>query len=182
MWFLLPAVLGIWLIGVQHPLDPHARGLTPIVEALAAAVLWALGTVLGRFLSRKLTFEHILAVRFAFGLVASAIALPLVGAKAYAGVHDSLWILYLAIVTGLLALALYYYGLKRTPATLASLAELAFPVTAGLVGIYAFNSNLRWTQWVGVAITVAVVSLLPVRRSRETVAVAPADAPLAAAA
>jgi DME family drug/metabolite transporter len=182
MWFLVPAVLGIWLIGVQHPLDPHARGLTPIVEALAAAVLWALGTVLGRFLSRKLTFEQILAIRFAFGLVASAIALPLVGAKAYAGVHDSLWILYLAIVTGLLALALYYYGLKRTPATLASLAELAFPVTAGLVGIYAFNSNLRWTQWIGVAITVAVVSLLPVRRSRQTVKVAPADAPLAAAA
>jgi drug/metabolite transporter (DMT)-like permease len=181
IWFLLPALLGIWLIGVQHPLDPQARGLTPIVEALAAAVLWAFGTVLGRFLSRKLTFEHILATRFAFGLVASAIALPLVGAKAYAGVHDSLWILYLAVVTGLLALALYYYGLKRTPATMASLAELAFPVTAGLVGIYAFNANLRWTQWIGVGITVAVVSLLPVRRSRQAVTVAPADAHLAAA-
>jgi hypothetical protein len=31
-----------------------------------------------------------------------------------------------------------------------------------------FNSNLRWTQWIGVAITVAVVSLLPLRR-REVV-------------
>jgi drug/metabolite transporter, DME family len=180
-WFLVPALLGIWLIGVQHPLDPHARGLTPIVEALGAAVLWGLGTVLGRFLSRELTFEHIVTVRFAFGLVASAIALPIVGAKAYAGAHDSLWILYLAVVTGLLALALYYVGLKRTPATLASLAELAFPVTAGLVGIYAFNSNLRWTQWIGVAITVGVVSLLPIRRRREIVAVAPPDSRLASA-
>jgi drug/metabolite transporter (DMT)-like permease len=173
-WFLVPALLGIWLIGVQHPLDPHARGLTPILEALGAAVLWGLG-------SRKLTFEQIVTVRFAFGLVASAIALPLVGAKAYAGVHDSLWILYLAIVTGLLALALYYYGLQRTPATLASLAELAYPVTASLIGIYAFNSNLRWTQWVGVAIVIAVVGLLPVRR-REVVTVPPADAGLASAA
>lgn len=180
-WFLVPALLGIWLIGVQHPLGPHAHGLAPIVESLGAAVLWGLGTVLGRFLSRELSFEHIVTVRFAFGLVASAIALPIVGAKTYAGVHDSIWILYLAIVTGLLALAFYYVGLQRTPATLASLAELAYPVTAGLVGIYAFNSNLRWTQWLGVALTVGVVSLLPVRRRREVVAVPP-DTRLASAA
>jgi len=180
-WFLVPALLGIWLIGVQHPLDPHAHGLAPIVESLGAAVLWGLGTVLGRFLSRELSFEHIVTVRFAFGLVASAIALPIVGAKTYAGVHDTIWILYLAIVTGLLALALYYVGLQRTPATLASLAELAYPVTAGLVGIYAFNSNLRWTQWLGVALTVGVVSLLPVRRRREVVAVPPPHDHLASA-
>ena len=70
----------------------------------------------------------------------------------------------LALVTGLLALGLYYYGLQRTPALLASLGELAFPVTAALVGIYVFDSSLRWTQWLGVAITVGVISLLPVRR------------------
>jgi DME family drug/metabolite transporter len=177
-WFLLPALLGIWLIGVQHPLDPHAHGITPILESLAAAVLWGMGTVLGRFLSRELSFEHIVTVRFAFGLVASAIALPLVGAKAYAGAHDSLWILYLAVVTGLLALALYYVGLKRTPATLASIAELAYPLTAALIGIYAFDSNLRWTQWIGVAIVIGVVSLLPVQRRRSVVQVQAADARL----
>jgi drug/metabolite transporter, DME family len=177
-WFLLPAILGIWLIGVQHPLDPHAHGITPILESLAAAVLWGMGTVLGRFLSRELSFEHIVTVRFAFGLVASAIALPLVGAKAYAGAHDSLWILYLAVVTGLLALALYYVGLKRTPATLASIAELAYPLTAALIGIYAFDSNLRWTQWIGVAIVIGVVSLLPVQRRRSVVQVQAADARL----
>jgi drug/metabolite transporter, DME family len=177
-WFLLPALLGIWLIGVQHPLDPHAHGITPILESLAAAVLWGMGTVLGRFLSRELSFEHIVTVRFAFGLVASAIALPLVGAKAYAGAHDSLWILYLAVVTGLLALALYYVGLKRTPATLASIAELAYPLSAALIGIYAFDSNLRWTQWIGVAIVIGVVSLLPVQRRRSVVQVQAADARL----
>jgi drug/metabolite transporter, DME family len=141
-------------------------------------VLWGMGTVLGRFLSRELSFEHIVTVRFAFGLVASAIALPLVGAKAYAGAHDSLWILYLAVVTGLLALALYYVGLKRTPATLASIAELAYPLTAALIGIYAFDSNLRWTQWIGVAIVIGVVSLLPVQRRRSVVQVQAADARL----
>jgi len=163
-WFLLPALAGIWLIALQHPLAPHAKGLTPIVESLGAAALWGMGTVLGRYLSRRLEFQQVSTVRFAFGLIASAAALPIVGDKAFASVHDSLYIALLAVVTGFIALGLYYYGLRRTPALLAALGELAFPVTAALIGIYVFNSNLRWTQWIGVAITVAVVSLLPLRR------------------
>ena len=181
-WFLLPALAGIWLIALKHPLAPHARGLTPIVESLGAAALWGLGTVFGRFLSRKLAFEHVTTVRFAFGLIASAAALPSVGAKAFASWHDSGWIALLALVTGLAALGLYYYGLQRTPAVLATIGELAFPVTATLVGIYVFNDTLRWTQWLGVAIVVAVVSLLPTRRREEVVAVPPGDARLTPAA
>jgi drug/metabolite transporter, DME family len=96
--------------------------------------------------------------------------------KAYAGAHDSLWIAYLAVVTGLVALALYYFGLKRTPAVLASLAELTYPAIAVIAGIYAYNSHLRWTQWVGVALIIAVVSLLPVQRRRKMVVLPPAAA------
>jgi drug/metabolite transporter (DMT)-like permease len=179
-WFLLPALAGIWLIALVHPLAPHARGLTPIAESLGAAVLWGMGTVLGRYLTRKLEFQQVSTVRFAFGLIASAAALPIVGDKAFSSVHDSLWIALLALVTGFLALGLYYYGLRRTPALLAALGELAFPVTAALVGIYVFSSNLRWTQWIGVGIVVAVVTLLPARR-REIVK-APALASAAASA
>jgi drug/metabolite transporter (DMT)-like permease len=179
-WFLLPALLGFWLVNQAHPLAPTAKGLVPIVEALSAAVLWGLGTVLGRYLSRELSFEHVLTLRFFFGLIASVVALPVMGAKAYAGAHDSLWIAYLAVVTGLVALALYYYGLKRTPAVMASIAELTYPAIAVIAGIYAYNSHLRWTQWLGVATIITVVSLLPVRRRREIVRVP--DARLASAA
>jgi DME family drug/metabolite transporter len=175
-WFLLPALAGLWLIALPHPLDPHARGLTPIMETLAAAALWGLGTVFGRFLGRRLAFEQVTTVRFAFGLVASACALPIVGASAFSNAHDSFWIAVLALVTGLFALGLYYYGLRRTPALLAALGELAFPVTAALVGIYVFDSSLRWTQWLGVALTVGVISLLPVRR-RDLVRLPPRPEP-----
>ena len=43
---------------------------------------------------------------------------------------------------------------------LASIAELAYPVTAVIVGYVAFDATLRWTQWLGVILTVGVVSLL----------------------
>ena len=163
-WFILPALAGIWLIALPHPLEPHAHGLVPIAETLAAATLWGMGTVLGRYLGRRLAFEHVSTVRFAFGLVAAACALPIVGAKAFASAHDSGWIAVLALVTGFLALNLYYFGLRRTPAVLAAVGELAFPVMAAIVGIFVFDSSLRWTQWVGVVLTVTVIGLLPIRR------------------
>jgi drug/metabolite transporter, DME family len=177
VWFLVPALLGLWLVNQPHPLDPTANGLRPVIESLAAAVLWACGTVLGRYLGRELEFQHILSLRFFFGLVASAIALPVMGAKAYAGAHDSLWIAYLAVVTGLIALALYYYALKRTPAVLSSLAELTYPAIAVIAGIYAYNSHLRYTQWIGIAMIVGIVTLLPVQRRRAVVSLPPATAP-----
>ena len=133
--------------------------------------------MLGRYLGRKLEFQQILTLRFFFGLIASAIALPIMGAKAYAGGHDSLWIAYLAIVTGLLALGLYYYrpeaharGARRRS------RELTYPAIAVIAGIYAYNSHLRWTQWLGVAIIVGIVSLLPIQRRRKMVSL-PASAP-----
>jgi hypothetical protein len=47
-----------------------------------------------------------------------------VGAPFTTSGSDFVWIAVLAIVTGLVALSLYYYGLKRTPAVIATLAEL----------------------------------------------------------
>src|SRR5215213_5481346 len=180
-WFLLPGLAGVWLIALPYPLDPHLHGMTPIAETLGAASLWAMGTVFGRFLSRRLAFEHVTTVRFAFGFVASALVLPILGAPAFASWHDTLWIAYLALVTGALALSLYYIGLQRTPAMLASIAELAYPVTAVIVGYVAFDATLRWTQWLGVIITVGVISLLPTPRRAALVKTPPVEPQLATA-
>jgi drug/metabolite transporter, DME family len=180
IWFFLPALAGFWLVNQAHPLDPSAKGVVVIAEATGAAVLWALGTVLGRYLSRKIEFQYVVTLRFFFGLLASALALPVMGASAYSNRHDSVLILYLALATGLFALTLYYYGLQRTPAVLASLAELTYPAVAVIAGIYAYNQHLRWTQWIGVAAILGAVTLLPVQR-RRIVAEPPSDLVPAAA-
>ena len=181
-WFFLPALAGFWLVNQAHPLDPSAKGAVVIAEASGAAILWALGTVLGRYLSRELEFQHVLSLRFFFGLIACAIALPVMGAPAYSNGHDSVLILYLALVTGLFALALYYYGLQRTPAVLSSLAELTYPAVAVIAGIYAYDQQLRWTQWIGVALILGSVTLLPMRRRRIVREAPPELVPAAASA
>jgi DME family drug/metabolite transporter len=161
--YLVPALAGIWLIGVPRPFHPSAHGVKPSLFALGAAALWALGTVLGRYLSQRLAFQHVLALRFGFGLPASAIALLVLGAPAFASGHDTFWIAVLALVTGLVALSLYYYGLRSTPAVAATIAELAFPISAILVGYFKFGYALTGWQWAGVGLTTLVVALLPAR-------------------
>lgn len=168
-WFFLPALAGFWLVNQAHPLAPSARGTIVIIEATGAALLWGLGTVLGRYMSRRLEFQHVLSLRFFFGLLASAVALWVMNAPAYSNPHDTVLILYLALVTGLLALSLYYYGLQRTPAILSSLAELTYPAVAVVAGIYAYDAHLTWSQWLGVALILGSVTLLPVQRRRVVV-------------
>ena len=184
---------GLTVVMVTHNLDliaeadlfikQYFRDLTPVdvgfSYALGAATLWALGTVLGRYLARDMRFEHVATLRFAFGLPASAIALLVLGAPAFSSRHDSWYIALLAVVTGFLALGLYYYGLRVTPAVAATLAELAFPVSAILVGYFKFGQVLTGWQWVGVAATSLVVALLPAR-PRDPVDVVPIPAPVPA--
>ena len=165
-WFFLPALAGFWLVNQSHPLHPSAKGLVVVARRPARRCSGALGTVLGRYLSRELEFQHVLSLRFFFGLLASALALLVMHAARVLERPRRVLILYLALVTGLLALGLYYYGLQRTPAMVASVAELTYPAVAIIAGIYAYDQHLRWSQWLGVALILGTVTLLPMRRRR----------------
>ena len=165
-WLLLGGVVGAWLIAFPSPFEIHVDTAYTALLAITAAALWAMGTVLGRLLATRLRFQHVTALRFAFGLPASAVAVLLVGAPFTTSASDFAWIAALAIVTGLVALSLYYIGLRRTPAIIAALAELTFPVTAAAVGYLAFDATLDGSQWLGVALTTGVVLVLPITGPR----------------
>jgi drug/metabolite transporter, DME family len=174
--YLAVALVGTWLMGVPDPFHPKAHGVATMLYALGAALLWGLGTVFGRYLARDMRFEHVTTLRFVFGLPASAIALLVLGTPAFSSWHNTLWIAVLALVTGFAAMFIYYYGLRSTPAVAATIAELAFPITAVLVGYFKFGQTLSGWQWVGVAVTTMVVALLPAR-PRDVVEPLPAPAP-----
>ena len=48
----------------------------------------------------------------------------------------------IALIPGLLAMWLYYVGLRRTAASRATLAELAYPCTAAVVGVALLDAHL----------------------------------------
>jgi len=68
----------------------------------------------------------------------------------------------LALLPGLFAMLLYYRGLASTPASMATLAELAFPITGVLVNLFLVTPRQTITayQVAGIVILWAAIAVL----------------------
>ncbi len=174
-WYVVPALAGAWMLTFADPFEVHVATLTAGVLAVAAAVLWASGTVLGRMVSPAVGPRDLTALRFTFGLPAALVVAFLWDAPLLPGWSNVPSLVLLALVPGLAGLSLYYIGLRRTAATRATLAELAFPLTAAVVGVGFLGARLTWTQWVGLMIVLTSVTLLALRERRPDPLVEVAD-------
>lgn len=176
--FLLPALVGAWLMAFADPTSVTISSAQAALLALGAATLWACGTVLGRAASAELGFVDLAALRFAIGLVTLAALAALTSTPLAVPLSAAPPILALALVPGLAAMCLYYLALRHTPASRATLAELAFPLTAAAVGVFAFSARPEPTQWLGMALVVATVVALSLheRRAQEPSVRAPETA------
>jgi drug/metabolite transporter (DMT)-like permease len=120
--------------------------------------------------SVRIASRDVTVLRFAIGLPASAIVLLAQGAPVAVTTAQLGPLVLLALVPGLLGLTLYYIGLRSTAAARATLAELAFPVTAALIGVGLLGTRLEPSQWFGLLVVVASVTALGLReRSPEPV-------------
>ena len=156
--YAVPALVGAWLMSFAQPFDVRLRAASAALLAVGAAVLWALGTVLGRLVSASMASQDVTVLRFVIGLPASAIVLGVQGAPVAVGGGQLAALVVLGLVPGLLGLVLYYLGLRTTAASRATLAELAFPLTATIIGVTLLGGSLTASQWLGVVIVAGSVT------------------------
>jgi drug/metabolite transporter (DMT)-like permease len=160
-----------------QPLSDLERGrLLAAVCALGAALLWASGTVLGRYALRDVSFVTTAGMRFATALpVLLLIMLVSNGPSAFAAYRasDLPNFIGLAVVPGLGAILLYYRALRSTPASLATLAETAYPLTVTLLlalpAPYGFRQHVFGLQIIGTALFVGVIIALSASKERVVV-------------
>jgi DME family drug/metabolite transporter len=131
--------------------------------AIGAAALWGFGTVLGRMVGVRTAPRDVTVLRFLVGLPAAAVIVAVQGAPLAVSPGQLGPLALLALIPGLLALVLYYVGLRDTPAARATLAELAFPATATVLGIAFLGVSPSPTQWIGLLVVVAAISALGLR-------------------
>jgi drug/metabolite transporter (DMT)-like permease len=123
--------------------------------AMGAAALWGASTVFGRFVLGRVNFATLTALRIVCAtplLAALALPAPLPSTRA-----QTVSLVLLALIPGLAALALYYRGLGRTPASLASLAELSFPASAMLLNWLFLGARVSAAQLAGFALLCWVI-------------------------
>lgn len=156
--FLLVALLGTYLLtfGFTMPIG-HWSDFVQVgsLLSLGAAALWGGSTVMGRMMVGHMKYETVTSLRF-------VLALPLLLAITWnegaawtlpAGTSQiaalSLNMLGQALLPGLLSLLVYYKGLTTTKASVATLAELSFPMVGVLVNWIAFQQMITVAQACG---------------------------------
>src|SRR3954468_22538171 len=148
----LPALFGVYLLsfGWMSPSTALADGhAEPILLALAAAALWGSATAFGRRALHEVAPNVLTGLRFTIALplllvLAATHSALLAPAGATGG--DWLRIVLVALFPGLIALVLYYRGLERIPASVATFAELAFPATSLLAGWIFLDATVTVEQ------------------------------------
>jgi drug/metabolite transporter (DMT)-like permease len=130
--------------------------------ALIAAIAFGGSTVFSKKVLRKYRFHTATFYRYGFTSIIMLVYV-LVSAKLnFQEVTFTHWILFvvIALTTGSGAIFLYYYGLNRVRAMVATICELFFPISAVMFD-YIFNgSRLSWVQWGSAAVMVfAIIQL-----------------------
>src|ERR1035437_4626671 len=147
--------------------------------ALVAAALWGSATVLGRSALTHMEPDVLTGLRFACALPLLAVIAATQGALVPSAVTAADWVrlVLLAVISGLVGMMLYYRGLRRTPASIATFAELAFPASALVINYLELGATIDAVQLIGFFVlwgTIALLHWVPVRVS------APCGAPDAA--
>ncbi|PIQ68637.1 MAG: EamA family transporter [Candidatus Taylorbacteria bacterium CG11_big_fil_rev_8_21_14_0_20_46_11] len=131
-----------------------------VLCALGAAILWGAGTVMGRSVLRTVSFRTVTAMRlliaFVFLMVWNTpenIADSITSLTS----KDVLFLIIVSLVSGVLSLLLYYHGLSRTKASVASIAELGFPFLAVIINTATLHVFLEPMQIVGMILLVLAV-------------------------
>lgn len=162
-FFAVPALIGAWLLAFSDPFDVQVAAVQAALLSIGAAVLWAMGTVLGRMVSQSVGPRDLTVLRFTWGLPAALVIVLLTGSSLTPGWSNLPGLVLLAIIPGLIALALYYVGLRSTAASRATFAELAFPATAAIVGVLFLGATLSWSQWLGFAVVIVAITAMGMR-------------------
>jgi drug/metabolite transporter (DMT)-like permease len=157
LWATLALVAAYFVTFPMGMVNLSAGGayVTAALLALFAAICWGSSTAFSRYTLVNHSNTLITGIRF---LLTMPIALLFVFGL---GAADSLtavtlsqfgYLALIALSTGMLALWIYYRGLRTTPVRVAAIVELAFPMTAVAIDYFLYGVTLHWSQYLAAAV------------------------------
>lgn len=126
--------------------------LIAALYAVGAAAAWGTATAFSKYSLQGTSSVHVTAARFG---ITPLFALLFVFGSGSASALGSItpsdfgYLLAITFSTGLVALLIYYYGLKRIPASRSAVLELAWPLSAVIIGWLFLHEGLTLTQALG---------------------------------
>ncbi|MFD2117965.1 DMT family transporter [Paenibacillus yanchengensis] len=168
-WLLIIALAGTYLLtfGFAFPFG-NISNFTQVgsLFALIAAALWGGSTVMGRLMVGQMqpvtvtSLRFILALPLLIGITINQGDPWLVATDAGTLTAVSINLLAQALLPGLLSIFIYYKGLTTTKASVATLAELSFPMVSVLINWIVFNQVISIAQAFGFVLIWVVLFII----------------------
>ncbi len=172
LWALV-AVVGAYIISFPDlkptgfTFDSNMLGVT---LALGAAFFWGGSTVFGRYVLNKVSFQTMTSLRFLSALVFLFFLNIYSGTLSEIGMattKDWFFVFMTAVLAGFVSLLIYYYGLRSTKASVATLCELAFPFAAVIVNWIFLDATLSAMQIFGGVVLLFAITRLTIVNETE---------------
>jgi len=161
-FYALLAVIGGYFVTFKDPTQifnlPNQTYLVALF-ALLASFSWGSSTVFGKYSIKNINYGLLASLRFGLTTLIMVIPALYFYNASLAQISPKHWQTLITIVftSGALAIFLYYYGLKKIPASIATLAELAWPVSAIFFDYFFYKNVLSITQILGTIILILAV-------------------------
>jgi drug/metabolite transporter (DMT)-like permease len=149
------AIIGAYFMtfGLHLPeLKAGDKTVLAAIFALIAAISFSSSTVLSKRALRNVGFELGTYLRFTLTTIIMLLFVLTSGTITEISdisSHQLFIFLLIAFTTGGTAIFLYYYGLKRITASVATICELAFPLTAVMLEYFLRGNIMGPVQWAG---------------------------------
>jgi len=156
-WALL-ALLAAYFVTFKNgsvSFDTGDQTLIAALFALGAAFAWGSSTAFSRFALLRKSNTVVTGMRFFITSILALIAVFILGQGASLGAPTGgQWLRFLVIAfsTGMVALWIYYRGLKNTQVKVATILELTFPFLAVFIDIVLYKNVLAPSQYIAAVI------------------------------
>jgi drug/metabolite transporter (DMT)-like permease len=169
LWSALAITAGYFLtFGLRLPdFDTHSKTSLAAGFSLLAAFAFGSSTVFSKKVLRKYSFFTATFYRYAFtSLIMLLYVLSTGMMKHVPEITGFQWTIFaiIGITTGSGAIFLYYFGLTRIRAMLATICELCFPVSAILFDYLVNDRVLSMVQWISAGVLIFAILKLSLEK------------------
>lgn len=136
-----------------------------IIYAFTAAFFWGSSTVFGKIVVMKIGHTMTTLGRYVVGGSFLIILNIVIGTNIASVITNTItgfgYLLYAAVISGgLVGLYIYYFGLKWTKASIATICELTYPISAVVLNFIFLNQSMMVFQWVGAIIIIVAITIM----------------------
>ena len=160
------AIAAGYVVTFPHLSVNFSTGTSTVIGALfavGAAAAWGTSTAFSKYALKGTSSLHITAARFGITPLFAMMFVLLSGSTHSLGsmtLNQFKYLVAITFSTGMVALLIYYFGLKRVRASRAAILELAWPASAIFVSYFWLHQNFTATQALGAVVLTGTIYLI----------------------